>query len=398
MNESVLYEYIAEQLHTHVRIYNNDAHHLKTYTFRKDLHDNFVDSPKIMASLFKTDAEPRLCAVNNLLSYITVPVRENYCVIGPVGVCSDSITQYQLPTLVLTNELIQNLYTIDSKYLIRMGVFLYNLFADNPIDALASYNHNCVGTDISSNSLEKATWLLFHHEEYGEGHNPFGAEKREMINIENGDLQQLQESWREDYSGNIGILSTDPLRNAKYLSIINVALSSRAAVRGGLPNELAYSLSDAYCQQIDALSDDNIPQLEGIVRNIQVTYTKLVAQQRGGPAGNHTTESHLVVRAKDYIFSRLHGKLTVNDVAEALNTHPNYLNRIFKQTNTITVHDYILREKTNLVRNMLTYSDYSYIEIANYLGFSSQSHLGNTFKKFTGMTLKQYRDAYKKPY
>lgn len=47
-----------------------------------------------------------------------------------------------------------------------------------------------------------------------------------------------------------------------------------------------------------------------------------------------------------------------------------------------------------LVKNLLIYSQYSYIEIASYLGFSSQSYLGQQFKKLTGFTLKEYRDRY----
>ena len=43
----------------------------------------------------------------------------------------------------------------------------------------------------------------------------------------------------------------------------------------------------------------------------------------------------------------------------------------------------------SLTKNLLTYSPYSYIEIATYLGFSSQSHLGKVFKKYTDMTLRQ---------
>ena len=43
---------------------------------------------------------------------------------------------------------------------------------------------------------------------------------------------------------------------------------------------------------------------------------------------------------------------------------------------------------------MLMYSAYSYIQIASYLGFASQSHFGQAFKKLTGMTPKTYREAY----
>lgn len=39
-------------------------------------------------------------------------------------------------------------------------------------------------------------------------------------------------------------------------------------------------------------------------------------------------------------------------------------------------------------------SEYSFLEIANYLGFTSQSHMGKHFKQETGMTLKQYRTKY----
>ena len=47
-----------------------------------------------------------------------------------------------------------------------------------------------------------------------------------------------------------------------------------------------------------------------------------------------------------------------------------------------------------LAKNMLIYSRYSYSDIASYLGFSSQSHLGTRFKKAIGLTLRQYREQY----
>ena len=53
---------------------------------------------------------------------------------------------------------------------------------------------------------------------------------------------------------------------------------------------------------------------------------------------------------------------------------------------------YIQNQKINAVKNLLTYSQYSYIEIATYLGYSSQSHLGKIFKEKTGYTLRQYRN------
>jgi len=59
------------------------------------------------------------------------------------------------------------------------------------------------------------------------------------------------------------------------------------------------------------------------------------------------------------------------------------------------MHEYILSQKIRLAENLLVYSTYSYLEISQYLAFSSQSHLGQTFKKMTGMTMKEYRDMYR---
>ena len=58
--------------------------------------------------------------------------------------------------------------------------------------------------------------------------------------------------------------------------------------------------------------------------------------------------------------------------------------------------NFILKEKIRLAKNLLIYSQYSYLEIADSLSFSSQSHLGKEFKKETGFTLRHYREMYRK--
>lgn len=398
MNQEVLYLDIARRLHTHVRIYDKDGTLLQTYTHRKDLHDTFPLTAKHGSYIINDNSPitgPYLSIVNKLVTFMTVPVQNIYCVIGPVGVCADCIHQVSIPTLVFPNELIERVYQAETGRVVRIGTYLYNLFAEKQLDPREVYNLNFNGAIIPERAMEKSADLLFYHEEYGTNHNPYDAERREMASIENGDLQQLLQSKQEEYSGHLGCLSLDPIRNGKYLSIVCIALSSRAAIRGGLPSELACSLSDAYCQQIDMLKDEDITHLGSIIHNMQTTYTQLVAQQKGA-SSMKTEKVPLVEHARNYIFSHLHGKLSVNDVAAAMHTHPNNLNRVFKQSEGITVHDYILREKTNLARNMLIYSDRSLAEIACYLGFASQSHLGGNFKRFTGMTLKQYRDTYQK--
>ena len=85
----------------------------------------------------------------------------------------------------------------------------------------------------------------------------------------------------------------------------------------------------------------------------------------------------------------------MSEISEKLALNTNYLSTLFKRCEGITITEYILRQKLYLVRNLLIYSEYTYLEITNYLGFPSQSHLGKKFKEETGMTLRQYRTRYR---
>ncbi len=45
-----------------------------------------------------------------------------------------------------------------------------------------------------------------------------------------------------------------------------------------------------------------------------------------------------------------------------------------------------------MAKNLLQYSEYSVIDIANRLSFSSQSHFIQQFREIVGMTPKKFRD------
>ena len=184
------------------------------------------------------------------------------------------------------------------------------------------------------------------------------------------------------------------MRNAKNLSIVLITLASRAAIRGGLLPEIAFSMSDIFIQKIEEMTDPVVTI--NLARQFQIEYIKAVAEVRQQKkVSSDTVPSNIwVEQSKDYIFKHLHEKIRIQNIAEYLHLNANYLSELFRQCENITLTDFILQEKVKLTRNLLAYSPYSYIEIATYLGFSSQSHLGKVFKKYTGMTLRQYREKY----
>lgn len=394
MNISYFYFYLSERLHTHVRLFDRNHRMLEFFSKRSDLPDSFTLSEIIGNALSAAISAPKLFTVNEMISYISVPVEEKICVIGPVSLCSNALNRLMIENLVIPEETVSRLFPAASERMIHMGVLLYNMFADDPLDEEECFRSNCEVIGGDRPRIE-ASNRIFELEEYGENHNPIDHEMREMNAIEIGSAYQLKKTWDEDYSGRIGMLSKDIERNAKYLCMINVALAARAAIRGGIPYEIAFSLSDAFCQQIDAVRSEKLSELGSLMQSIKLTFTNLVAQQNEKrPAAPQ--DSPLVTRAQNYIFSHLHGRLTVQEIADELGTHPNYLNRLFKRQTGMSVYKAISRAKTNLAIDMLTYSTHSYIQIANYLGFTSQSHFINAFRKQIGITPAQYRALYQK--
>ena len=53
-----------------------------------------------------------------------------------------------------------------------------------------------------------------------------------------------------------------------------------------------------------------------------------------------------------------------------------------------------MNEKIRRAKSLLTNTENELSDIADYLGFSSQSHLHTVFKKYTNQTLKEYRDHF----
>lgn len=241
--------------------------------------------------------------------------------------------------------------------------------------------------------------LMFLNQENEIRHNPYDEEQREFNAIEQGDLLQLKKSIEEKYHGKIGKLARDPVRQAQNLAIVIITLASRAAMRGGLDPEIAYSLSDSYIQKVEEFHTKK--NLEQLMRHAEIQYTQMVHEilQR---KKNKNFKLYLkqknpkIDECRNYIVTHLNKKLTVKIIANKLEINPNYLSELFIHHEKISLTEFILQERIRVAKNLLLYSAYSCIDISEYLCFTSQSYFGQRFKKVTGMTPKEYRNKYGK--
>lgn len=96
-------------------------------------------------------------------------------------------------------------------------------------------------------------------------------------------------------------------------------------------------------------------------------------------------------QAIDYIHSHLDRDLSLAELASIINISPTYFASLFKQSMGIAPHQYVIQQRVEQAKVMLSKTDLAIADIASKVGFSSQSHLTQHFKRLTGMTPKQVR-------
>lgn len=219
-------------------------------------------------------------------------------------------------------------------------------------------------------------------------HRPMEEEYSFYKAISSGDMDYVRENCRQNAFTNpdgMGVLSRSPLTNIRYHFVVTTAMITRHCVEAGMELEQAYRLSDFYILKMDSCT--SIDAISELHHSMVLDFTgKMLLLQK------NAVISKSIVMCIDYIYNHIHDRITINDLADFTGLSSSYLSRLFKKELGIAVSDYIREKKIEKAQNLLKYSDFSFIEIANYLAFSSQSHFIQTFEKLVGMTPKKYRD------
>lgn len=86
-------------------------------------------------------------------------------------------------------------------------------------------------------------------------------------------------------------------------------------------------------------------------------------------------------------------KINASTIANALGISSSYLCSAFKKETGMSIVEYIQKEKIELAKKLLLYSEYSLSDISAYLSFSSQSYFQAVFKKLEGKTPNEFRQS-----
>lgn len=102
--------------------------------------------------------------------------------------------------------------------------------------------------------------------------------------------------------------------------------------------------------------------------------------------------SQLINKIKSIIVHQIHYQDTFLPInfssllSENLNFDYTYLSRLFSSVEGQTIERFILAQKIEKVKELLTYDEMTIAEIAYQLHYSSPAHLSTQFKKITGMS------------
>lgn len=221
-------------------------------------------------------------------------------------------------------------------------------------------------------------------------HRPVEEELNEYIAIAQGNMEYVEQSLNtnsfKDPSGK-GILSENELQNMRYHFVVSTALITRYCVMNGMELEKAYNLSDFYI-----LTMDKCKTISEIV-SLHDTMCRDYCQKMNILKKSEILSKPIVL-CIDYIYRNLHSRITIKQLAEYTKLSESYLSRLFCKEMGMPVSTYTTLQKVEKAKNLLTYSNYSLSEIANYLAFSSQSHFIQIFQKYEGTTPRKYREQH----
>lgn len=220
--------------------------------------------------------------------------------------------------------------------------------------------------------------------------DPFSYEERErnrhqtvdfedaLFNaIEAGDKEQLSYAESRTVYGVIGRMSMNSLRQAKYLFVSCIYAASRAAIRGSVPSEHSFQLSDAYCQRMDGLM--TVSEVNHLRSEMLIEYCNLVRQYQSKKNYCYTTR-----QCCEYIREHMYDEITIEELTKLAHLNRRSLSIYFKQDTGKGIPEYINDARLEEARFLLLQTEMPLAEISELLHFCNQSYFCRKFREKYG--------------
>ncbi|MDF2540934.1 MAG: hypothetical protein K0S47_652 [Herbinix sp.] len=137
------------------------------------------------------------------------------------------------------------------------------------------------------------------------------------------------------------------------------------------------------CEQKDVSTSLIFEQCALIYHEI---LSKISMHLYAAPAGQNEAATAI----KEYIDQHIYDKITIQSLSKMACLSPSQVNRIFKKEYAQTPYEYILTQKIETAKLLLTNTNISIKEIAYKLNFADEHYFSNYFKLRTGVSPKNW--------
>ncbi|MFP4976628.1 helix-turn-helix domain-containing protein [Paenibacillus sp. CN-4] len=279
----------------------------------------------------------------------------------------------------------KSLPVIEHERLIYIGIIVFQLFNQILLDPAAVREKN--GKVLDAAKLEKTELMVSQHLQTHTFHERL-FEKKMLEIIKEGRVDELKHLpvLKEEEVASV-LSKSSYFRSNKNHIITLIALVSRAAIEGGLHEEIAFSLHDRFIQQLEETT--TLDEVRDLAKEVLYTYADKVRQAK------NEKYSRTIASCKNYIYKHIYSNIGHEELAAAVELSPKYLSVLFKKEVGITVSDYIQQTRIAEAKKLLAYSKTPISEICTLLNFNDQSYFTKVFKKVTGVTPKFYRERHR---
>ncbi|NUU62566.1 response regulator transcription factor [Paenibacillus agri] len=115
-----------------------------------------------------------------------------------------------------------------------------------------------------------------------------------------------------------------------------------------------------------------------------------------GSENSKKSSDQLMNMAVQYITEKLSSDIGIEEVAGKLGISSSYFCLLFKNRFSMTFVEYVTQQRVDAAKFMLAHSEKSIAVIGSGVGYQERRYFTKVFQKQTGMSPKEYREAWKR--
>lgn len=145
--------------------------------------------------------------------------------------------------------------------------------------------------------------------------------------VASGDIKTVKkncERQRFTECDGVGVLSKNAVTNMKYHFVITTAMITRLCKQNGMEMEQAFRLSDFYIQKLDGIH--TVEEVQSLHDEMVMDYTEKMRRYF-----RDNTYSKHINASKEYIYSHIKERITIEDLADSLGVSASYLSDYLKK-------------------------------------------------------------------